>query len=98
MSNRPSLAFGFSFQGDGSSTSVSISVSTGPIVYYPPSGSSTPALSGSLSVSAAAVAGVTCSGDLTVSGATILLGVLTVNFSTAPAEGSVYSISGTMLF
>lgn len=96
--NHPSLAFGFQFTSDGSSPTVATSLSTGPVVYYLPSGATQPSLNESFSVSATSVTGMTCDGNLTVTNTTLLLGVLTVTLSGTQTAGQVYTVQGTMLF
>jgi len=96
MANKTTIAFSFTFFGDGASTSVSIDLTTGPVFFSPPvSGSITP-----LFASAPAdvpLANMDCAG-LTIVSRTLLLGVLTLNFSSAPTNGSLYTVNGYATF
>jgi hypothetical protein len=67
-------------------------LATGPVAYQAPS-TSYPILNGALATLPSAVRGVTAA-PLTVNSATVTLGVLTVNFSAAPTNGTLYQVTG----
>lgn len=101
MANKLVLQFAFQFEGDGVATSVSTVLATGPIAFYPVGGTggAPEVLSSVTNGVPSGVTGVSCAG-LTVTSASLSLlnTVLTVNFSSAPANGSFYTVGGTLEF
>lgn len=98
--NRASINFGFQFVCDGSSGSVSVNMTTGPVYYNLPALTQIPTLNGVLSLLGTTPYGLAADTGLTVTSFSILLGVLTVNFtgaSTVPPN-TVCSINGTLMF
>lgn len=96
MSNKVVVPFGFTFLNDGTSTIVTISLATQPS-YITLAGSVQPLTSNILSV----LSGVTqlvCDSGATVTGASLLLGILTVTLSAAGAAGTTNVIGGLLLF
>jgi hypothetical protein len=92
MANKPTLLFSFLFTGDGVSSSIAIDLATGPIGYQAPS-TNYPILNAALTTLPSAVRNVTAA-PLTVNSATVALGILTVNFSAATTNGTLYQVYG----
>lgn len=94
--NKPSINFGFQFVHDGSANSVSVNLMTGPIYYNNPA--QTGLLNGAVNALASSAQGVLADSGLTVTTWSMLLGVLTVNFTGTVAAGTICSINGALLF
>ncbi len=93
MANKVAVGFAFKFQGDGSSTSVQCNLVTNPVYFSVPS-ADYPTLSPTANATPSSVSDVSTSGGLTVSTTSVTLGVLTVNFTSAPANGTIYTVFG----
>jgi hypothetical protein len=100
MSNKLVAGFAFQFKGDGTHDSVSITLATGPVAIFEVGGSAgNPSLlSGVTSGVPSAVSSLNCSPSLTIQSSSLLLGILTVTFTAAPTDGTIYTISGILEF
>jgi hypothetical protein len=97
MANKLTLSFQIGFLSDGTTSTVVVNLSTGPVGYGAPGAGNV--LNDSLAATATDVTNL--SGDwsgATVTKASLILGVLTLNISPVPASGSYGNIAGTVLF
>ena len=100
MAARPTTQFEVNILGDGSATSFTIAIATGPIFLYSQSGHDV-ALSSGFSLASTlpiAAINVTSNGGLNVTSATILAGVLTLEFDGVLQSSSVYTVLGNFEF
>jgi|SRR5579863_4844907 len=100
MSIKQSLNFGLQVHGDGSSTSITVTLATAPISFASPTGQD---LTPSFALGSLVPTGVTelsCSDNsITVTGSIGVLGLsMTLNFSSALANNTDYTVYGTLLF
>lgn len=95
MANKAICNFSFRFKGDGAATSVVISLVNSPISFS--IGTSGPTGFDIFSANPSEVYGVDA-GDLSVSSASLMLGNLTVNFGSAPVNGTEYTVTGVLAF
>jgi hypothetical protein len=100
MAIKQSLNFGLQLHGDGTSTSVTLTLSTSPMSFSSPTNQDmTPSFAlGSLTVTG--VTELSCSDNtITVTGSVGMMGAtLTLNFSSALAASTDYTVYGTLLF
>lgn len=92
--NKPVAYFNFNFEGDGASNTVAISLATGPVFYTASNSGALPPL---FNTTPSGVKNLTA-GGLTITGSTLLLGILTITFSANPNNGSFYTVSGFIEF
>jgi hypothetical protein len=98
MANKASVTFYLGFLGDGSSTTLTADAATAPFALANPSTGTN--LSGSFSLASTVPTGVsnaTCDQGMSVT-ASILLGIVTFTFTSAPGNGTVYLLSGLFHF
>lgn len=98
MSAKLIANFNFRFRGDGSDKSIAVNLLTDPVAYSIGSGGTAPVGFGIFSSSPSGQYNVASDGGLTVDTVTLLLGVLTVTFTTAPANGTEYEVTGVLTF
>ena len=96
--NAPCIAFQFSFFADGTTSSVAVNLSSGPILYSLPPNSGTNALATGFNATATGVKSLSIDSGLTIASETLLLGILTVNFTGTVAAGTVVTLTGYLLY
>ena len=100
MANKVAIGFNLSFIGDGSSLTLVVTAATGPFDLKNPVAQTMMANSFSLASTIPTgiqVSSLGCNGGLTVT-ASILVGIITFTFSSAPIADQLYLISGIFTF
>lgn len=96
--NHPTIPFQFAFKADGSSESVSINLSSGPVIYDLPPSTGTGSLGGAFNATASGTSNMGVDSGLTFTSASILLGILTVNFTGTVDAGTIVTVSGYLIY